>query len=329
MSSSQTFSFPFSRAKSGRGTVNDVALPGYGLIFLNHLVGEFDSCNASAPADPEAYARAKSLKEVYLQGSRVVTWGDLYAFERDVVRLTTGQELKERLWSVEKRFLAIGTLTDYAEHAKNLPLVLETADDENIRARIGALLRELYRLYTVTACRESMRNRASKIVTWIMLTFLCLMFIPQAIHDIGTGFSNLNITTILAVMSAGAVGGFVSAQRRVQSVSNRGESMLDLIELSTLTGTLLAPITGAVFASVLFMMFTGTLISGELFPIIATPKDPVAGGMILDAFSHGTGPSTGSDWAKLLVWSFIAGFAERFVPDALDRLVSRAERKPG
>jgi hypothetical protein len=242
--------------------------------------------------------------------------------------LTTGQELKERLWSVEKRYLAIGTSADYAEHEKNLPLALATANDEHIRARIDALLRELYRLYTVTACRESMCNRASRIVTRIMLFFLAMLFIPQAINDFKDGFSDLHITTILAVLSAGAVGGFVSAQRRVQGVSNRGESMLDLIELSTLTGTLLAPITGAVFAGVLFMMFTGTLISGGgLFPTIATPKDAVSGGMVLDVFSKGTGPAAGLDWAKLLVWSFVAGFAERFVPDALDRLVSRSERK--
>jgi len=315
----------WNRSAANDSMIRDVALPGYGLIFFNHLVGEFDSCNSSTPVDPDAFARAKSLRELSVLGSRTITWGDLYAFERDIVRLTTGQELRERLWSVEKRYLSIGTSTDYAEHAKSLPVILATATDDQIRARVDALLRELYRLYTVTSCRESMRNHASRIVTGIMLIFLGLLAIPQAIHAIGSGFTNLRITTLLAVFSAGAVGGFVSAQRRVQGVSNRGESMLDLIELSTLTGTLLAPITGAVFAAVLFMMFTGTLISGGLFPLIATPKDAVPDGMLLEVFSKGTGPSAGVDWAKLMVWSFIAGFAERFVPDALDRLVSRAD----
>jgi hypothetical protein len=31
-------------------------------------------------------------------------------------------------------------------------------------------------------------------------------------------------------------------------------------------------------------------------------------------------PDSITDWGKLLVWSFMAGFAERFVPGVLDRL---------
>ena len=44
-------------------------------------------------------------------------------------------------------------------------------------------------------------------------------------------------------------------------------------------------------------------------------------------FLKQTGPESGVSFAMLLVWSFIAGFAERFVPDTIDRLVSQAQKK--
>jgi hypothetical protein len=36
-----------------------------------------------------------------------------------------------------------------------------------------------------------------------------------------------------------------------------------------------------------------------------------------------------SDYAKLMVWSFLAGFAERLVPDTLSRFVAQGTSKGG
>ena len=46
-------------------------------------------------------------------------------------------------------------------------------------------------------------------------------------------------------------------------------------------------------------------------------------------FVRHTGPISGIDWFKLLIWSFAAGFAERLVPDAIDRIVARRQGGPG
>jgi hypothetical protein len=49
---------------------------------------------------------------------------------------------------------------------------------------------------------------------------------------------------------------------------------------------------------------------------------------IKDFLKH-TGPADGTSYALLIIWSFIAGFAERLVPDTLNRLVTKNEAIQG
>ncbi len=49
---------------------------------------------------------------------------------------------------------------------------------------------------------------------------------------------------------------------------------------------------------------------------------------IRDFLKH-TGPADGTSYALLIIWSFIAGFAERLVPDTLNRLVTKNQSIQG
>jgi hypothetical protein len=46
---------------------------------------------------------------------------------------------------------------------------------------------------------------------------------------------------------------------------------------------------------------------------------------VIDQIQRALGLASPADVFKLLLWAFVAGFAERFVPDVLDRLVARAK----
>ncbi len=118
----------------------------------------------------------------------------------------------------------------------------------------------------------------------------------------------------------GIIGGFVSIQQRLRTVSDQ--------ELELLTKSwfqiLLVPIFGGVFALVLYCIFLSGIVSGDLFPDFYIPKPPEAGpdkNFMFELFTK-TYPSTGKDFAKFLFWSFVAGFSERFVPQIITKVTS-------
>lgn len=108
-----------------------------------------------------------------------------------------------------------------------------------------------------------------------------------------------------AVLCFGALGAAISLISRAR----HGEETFPEITLRELVSV---QTVGAVFALIMALMFMGNLVAGSMFPnwdpfytIIYSPP----------AF------------AKLLVWSFIAGFVERLVPNILRNLGTRAEQE--
>ena len=123
-----------------------------------------------------------------------------------------------------------------------------------------------------------------------------------------------------ACFLCGIVGGFVSIQQRLPKVSNA--------ELGLLTKSwfqiLLVPIFGGVFALVLYCVFLSGIVSGHLFPQFVVPQAGATGPddqFMWDIFSK-TYPETTQDFAKLLFWSFVAGFSERFVPQIINKAIN-------
>jgi hypothetical protein len=72
------------------------------------------------------------------------------------------------------------------------------------------------------------------------------------------------------------------------------------------------------------MAFAAKMIEGELFPKFACdlrpPTTPCSS--FGDLINH-YGPDEALDYAKVLLWGFIAGFSERLVPDALQTFAKR------
>ena len=172
--------------------------------------------------------------------------------------------------------------------------------------------------------------------------------------------------TVGSVALAGIVGGCVSMLQRIQSAPTEGDALFNLAALTNgWRGVSLSPLYGAIFASLLFILFAAGILEGSIFPKIETvgseKAQPAAtaatttasaipamppchshsycnshsqpnatnGVLQIKDFLKETGPKMACHSHCSLIWSFIAGFAERLVPDTLNRLVAKTEAVQG
>ena len=227
-----------------------------------------------------------------------------------------------------------------------------------LAADIRYLLNKFYLYYAMLPMRENLREqltrRAVRMTIIILVIIVLLVMISMGglkvfsasnfkqIFDL-TGVFGI---TVGSVACAGIIGGCVSMLQRIQSAPTEGDALFNLAALTNgWIGLSLSPLYGAIFASLLFILFAGGILKGSVFPSIetagtkieqpavegaapaATPAPP--GILQAEDFLRQTGPKDGISFALLMIWSFIAGFAERLVPDTLNRLVAKTEAIQG
>lgn len=126
-----------------------------------------------------------------------------------------------------------------------------------------------------------------------------------------------------ACFGCGLVGGFVSIQQRLKKIP---DEELELLSRSWFQ-ILLIPVYGGVFALVLYLAFLGGIIEGAMFPRFSVPQFAVPPSTqdMKNLFTS-TYPTAGVDLAKLIFWSFIAGFSERFVPQIISKTTNSKEK---
>ncbi|WP_199326296.1 hypothetical protein [Nostoc parmelioides] len=123
----------------------------------------------------------------------------------------------------------------------------------------------------------------------------------------------------------GIIGGFVSIQQRLKKVEDEELEYLSQSWIAILVN----PIFGGLFALVLYVLFLSGIIESALFPKFAIPEfkgQPFPTTDDLRYFFTTTYPASGSDFAKLAFWSFVAGFSERLVPQMIQRVAKNDDK---
>jgi hypothetical protein len=137
----------------------------------------------------------------------------------------------------------------------------------------------------------------------LLLIVVCKIF---------TGVPVVSLFTILV----GAIGGFVGLQRRLKQLSAEDIELLASSHLYSF----LAPLVGGILALLLYVLFLSGLLEGDLFPAFVPDNETGPADFSSILATHGKDYQA---YAKLMFWSFLAGFSERFVID----IISQFEQK--
>ena len=155
--------------------------------------------------------------------------------------------------------------------------------------------------------------------TWRM----AIIFIAWVLAAIAVAYLKVSASVFAEAIILGLLGGYVSCFLRIYQMPAGADTNLAVQSLRYYSANLIAkPLLGALFAVVLYLLFMSHLMTSPLFPAISigAADTPIS----FQDYFFGTVMATSVEFAKLLVWCFIAGFAERLVPDIVGRLTTKA-----
>src|SRR5262249_23642152 len=149
-----------------------------------------------------------------------------------------------------------------------------------------------------------------RLLRWLMIgvSFLGLWSMAYAITK-PSGASPFDpLYTFVVIPLVGATGGYVSLLRRFQTVPGGGGRLGKVLEMyyGKMGVLLQSLVTGAIFGIVLLVVFASGLMTGSLFPNFQTSTTEPRSFLELMGGISGDGV----EFSKLLIWCFIAGFAE-------------------
>ena len=169
-----------------------------------------------------------------------------------------------------------------------------------------------------------------RLVVWLFICTVvgCLLFIPLVLYFDVTGDGRLTIG--VTVLVAGAGGGFVSSLRRLhcfEDIFPRREyvHLFRKFNFYVIAYSLIPPIVGAIGAIIIYLLFAGGVLTGDLFPKFVCTEGHTC--TDFHGFVAYWAPADAQANAKAIIWGFIAGFSERLVPDILNRLGSENARR--
>ena len=255
-------------------------------IQFDHLYGEYQTIKIQVQKEDRDAAEYIEKDLVKKKTEDILTWNDLYYFDLILANFYPFEKLRSKVIRLRRDYRSIAGQKEFDDYMASKPPDLQSLPDfsnppptmdeykDLLREDLKDLLGRVYLRYAILPIREARLNILTIIAAGLCLSsliillgfILYLLFFKPDVQKSG-------ILTVLVVFVSGAMGGFVSALQRIQSPINEGDPLYNLSLLYYGSYTVfVAPITGASFAILLYLMFTSQVLSGTFFPTIYTPR---------------------------------------------------------
>lgn len=315
------------------------AVPEYGWAYFDHMLAVYLTLNINDE-------RASAVIEKAAQRPYGITWGDIFLLENLILSHQADDTIMRNAWIQRERFREMAGPRMYERYlASGVPTETDTPQKMGLlRADLSRLLDFLHWYYELISIRErSRKNLTIQCICWVIIYTVVLTFSLISLRAHNHNF----IALLVCVVYFGIIGGFVSSQRRMENIPCDGDPLIGVFGFNNANYYLwLSPLLGAIFAGVLTLFLMGGIVQGTVFPtFVKVAVDKPESGSCADGAKCTRSPSDcvepvghsifsqarvmlpdrPEDYAKLFIWCFLAGFAERLVPDSLDRLASKLD----
>lgn len=163
-------------------------------------------------------------------------------------------------------------------------------------------------------------------VTAVVLFFMVLLAtIAGHREEFGAGSFFLTYPGLIVAMASGFFGATFSMLLQTRNRASQG-NLEDVSAASSWTTLTVRGSVGLGAAAILYFFFRSGLLDGNLWPDLdELGFDPLGAVIEGEDVDPQRRVVPNEDWCLLIIWCFIAGFSETFVPNILTRTETRSE----